>query len=117
MVDQKQSMNLKSGYNLEKRPSVSQTQSRIDFFNLLKKKTSTSTCTTLPEAESNPSSPQAIENGNEELQRLSDEKEAAFLRSVGWEENAVEDEALTEEEINTFLQELPTFNSSNLSFF
>ncbi|WCJ44578.1 hypothetical protein M5689_025237 [Euphorbia peplus] len=123
-------MNLISGYNVEKRPSVSQTQSRIDFFNLLKKKTSTSTSTTLPdsasavssprsekscevnkEAESNPSSPQAIKNGNEvtsnggRVEELLTDEEAAFLRSLGWEENAGEDEGLTEEEINTFLQE------------
>ncbi|KAA8536518.1 hypothetical protein F0562_028996 [Nyssa sinensis] len=32
----------------------------------------------------------------------SEEEEAAFLRSLGWEENAGEDEGLTEEEINAF---------------
>ncbi|XP_023920253.1 uncharacterized protein LOC112031778 isoform X2 [Quercus suber] len=31
-----------------------------------------------------------------------DEEEAAFLRSLGWEENAGEDEGLTEEEISAF---------------
>lgn len=34
-----------------------------------------------------------------------DEEEAAFLRSLGWEENAGEDEGLTEEEINAFYHE------------
>lgn len=34
-----------------------------------------------------------------------DEEEAAFLRSLGWEENAGEDEGLTEEEISTFYME------------
>lgn len=34
-----------------------------------------------------------------------DEEEAAFLRSLGWEENSGED-ALTEEEINAFYQEV-----------
>ncbi|XP_051139324.1 uncharacterized protein LOC127257078 [Andrographis paniculata] len=34
-----------------------------------------------------------------------DEEEAAFLRSLGWEENGGEDEGLTEEEINAFYQE------------
>ncbi|XP_061339522.1 uncharacterized protein LOC133286160 isoform X2 [Gastrolobium bilobum] len=34
-----------------------------------------------------------------------DEEEAAFLRSLGWEENSDEDEGLTEEEINAFYQE------------
>ncbi|CAM8942380.1 unnamed protein product [Rhodiola kirilowii] len=35
-----------------------------------------------------------------------EEEEAAFLRSLGWEENGSEDDALTEEEINTFYQEV-----------
>lgn len=35
-----------------------------------------------------------------------DEEEAAFLRSLGWEENSGEDEGLTEEEINAFYQEV-----------
>ncbi|KAL0369224.1 UNVERIFIED_CONTAM: hypothetical protein Scaly_1141300 [Sesamum calycinum] len=34
-----------------------------------------------------------------------DEEEAAFLRSLGWEENGGEDEGLTEEEINAFYKE------------
>ncbi|KAK9026443.1 hypothetical protein V6N11_039281 [Hibiscus sabdariffa] len=65
-----------AGFTLEKRPSLAQTRSRNDFFNLLKKKTSTK-----------------------------DEEEVAFLRSLGWEENSGEDEGLTEEEINAFYQE------------
>lgn len=36
----------------------------------------------------------------------SEEEEAAFLRSLGWEENDGEEEALTEEEINAFYQEM-----------
>eukprot|EP00252_Welwitschia_mirabilis_P005053 TRINITY_DN1546_c0_g1_i1.p1 TRINITY_DN1546_c0_g1~~TRINITY_DN1546_c0_g1_i1.p1 ORF type:complete len:639 (-),score=154.47 TRINITY_DN1546_c0_g1_i1:366-2282(-) len=35
----------------------------------------------------------------------SEEEEAAFLRSLGWEENAADGEELTEEEINAFYQE------------
>lgn len=35
----------------------------------------------------------------------SEEEEAAFLRSLGWEENAGGEEGLTEEEINSFYQE------------
>lgn len=35
----------------------------------------------------------------------SEEEEAAFLRSLGWEEDASGEEALTEEEINSFYQE------------
>uniref|UniRef100_A0A7N0TK75 Uncharacterized protein n=1 Tax=Kalanchoe fedtschenkoi TaxID=63787 RepID=A0A7N0TK75_KALFE len=38
---------------------------------------------------------------------IPDEEEAAFLRSLGWEENGSEDDGLTEEEINTFYQEYP----------
>ncbi|PHU19665.1 hypothetical protein BC332_10816 [Capsicum chinense] len=34
-----------------------------------------------------------------------EEEEAAFLRSLGWDENGGEDEGLTEEEINAFYQE------------
>lgn len=76
--------------------------------------------------------PQSLENGaelaingnahvHEDLSRISDndekdsslratlypdEEEAAFLRSLGWEENSDEDEGLTEEEINAFYQEV-----------
>lgn len=35
----------------------------------------------------------------------SEEEEAAFLRSLGWEENGGEDEGLTEEEINAFYRD------------
>lgn len=35
-----------------------------------------------------------------------DEEEAAFLRSLGWDENAGEDEGLTEEEISAFYEEV-----------
>ncbi|KAI0507545.1 hypothetical protein KFK09_013671 [Dendrobium nobile] len=58
----------------------------------------------------------SVENGNcsagggafEEPEKLApDEEEAAFLRSLGWEENAGE-EALTREEIESFLSEHKT---------
>ncbi|KAG8633042.1 hypothetical protein MANES_18G072900v8 [Manihot esculenta] len=125
-------LNLISGFNVEKKPSMSQTQSRNDFFNLLKKKTLTNSSAALPDSASAvscptsekscevskeivgaPTSPQVIKNGaeltsndcsREEVQRFSEE-EAAFLRSLGWEENSGEDEGLTEEEINSFYQE------------
>lgn len=42
-----------------------------------------------------------------------DEKEAEFLRSLGWEEdNGEEDEALTQEEINAFMEQVQTHNLS-----
>uniref|UniRef100_A0A7N0TK66 Uncharacterized protein n=1 Tax=Kalanchoe fedtschenkoi TaxID=63787 RepID=A0A7N0TK66_KALFE len=47
---------------------------------------------------------------------IPDEEEAAFLRSLGWEENCEEEEGLTEEEINSFLQEFKKLSPSlNLS--
>ncbi|XVF64654.1 hypothetical protein PTKIN_Ptkin09bG0185200 [Pterospermum kingtungense] len=141
------SLNPIAGFTVEKRPSLAQTQSRNDFFNLLKKKTSTNTSAGLSDLDSHIlSSPTeksevtkevdstsvtdhanengiiATSNGDtcQEAQRFSDdvennmsstamvypdEEEAAFLRSLGWEENSGEDEGLTEEEINAFYQE------------
>lgn len=143
-------LDLKSGSTLEKKPSLSQLQSRNDFFNLIKKKTPRTSSNVLPdsgtnissptteksgeissEMHSDPTSPHSIENGAEvtgnggscgEVQRFSDveekniwpteavypdEEEAAFLRSLGWEENCGE-EALTEEEISAFWKEVNT---------
>ncbi|ESW13104.1 hypothetical protein PHAVU_008G168200 [Phaseolus vulgaris] len=144
------SLDLKLGPTLDKKHSISQVQSRNDFFNLIKKKTLMNSSAVLPDSGpmvSSPmveksdevngeivhesSSPQSLGNGTEltsngnahahgEVQRLSDnedkesipcstiypdEEEAAFLRSLGWEENSDEDEGLTEEEINAFYQE------------
>lgn len=154
-----------SGFSAERRPSLSQTQSRNDFFNLLKKKTSMNTSglpadsgTDIPspagekhgevtkDVISAPSSPHVIENGaqvtinggtHKETQRFSGagektmsryaavdpDEEAAFLRSLGWEENSGEDEGLTEEEIKAFYQEfekrgmqlkLPQFHATSV---
>uniref|UniRef100_A0A2P2KHH6 Mediator of RNA polymerase II transcription subunit 1 isoform X2 n=1 Tax=Rhizophora mucronata TaxID=61149 RepID=A0A2P2KHH6_RHIMU len=123
------SLNLVPGFNLEKKPTLSQTQSRNDFFNLLKKKTSVNTSPVISDSASAVSSPtcekpcevykgdanapasQAIKNGAEvtingpnyeEFQRFSEE-EVVFLRSLGWDENSGEG-GLTEEEINAFYQ-------------
>ncbi|CAN0890147.1 hypothetical protein LINGRAHAP2_LOCUS16281 [Linum grandiflorum] len=122
------------GFSIEKKPSLSQTRSRNDFFNLLKKKTSGNASAAI--ANSAPGvSPTTGENLNaeskelvgdqerpqasadiaqltsngggdpcEQVQRFSEE-EAAFLRSLGWEETSGEDEGLTQEEINAFYQE------------
>jgi len=46
-----------------------------------------------------------------------DEEEAAFLRSLGWEENAGEDEGLTEEEISAFYIEVTALLEFSLSLF
>lgn len=142
-------LSLKPRSTAEKRSSLSQAQSRSDFFNLMRKKTSNSS-TALPDSgmassnsreqsclktkdeDSASLSPCVSENGSERtsngdpheaqnhVQRHNDveennspingsvypdEKEAAFLRSLGWDENAVEEEGLTEEEINAFYQE------------
>ncbi|KAK7373101.1 hypothetical protein VNO80_06498 [Phaseolus coccineus] len=150
---------LKLGSTLDKKHSISQVQSRNDFFNLIKKKTLMNASTVLPdsgpmvsspmmvksdevnrEIVSESGSPQSLGNGteltsngnahgHEEFQRLSDneekesipcatiypdEEEAAFLRSLGWEENADEDEGLTEEEINAFYQECKNLDPTTL---
>ncbi|KAK8291215.1 hypothetical protein V6Z12_D06G048000 [Gossypium hirsutum] len=140
-------LNPVAGFTVEKKPSLAQTQSRNDFFNLLKKKTSTKTSadhsdslphissTTTEKSEvtkevvTGSSAAHANENGtaatsngdtcqeakkfdNDGEKNMSsidmvypDEEEAAFLRSLGWEENSGDDEGLTEEEINAFYQE------------
>lgn len=147
-------LSLKPRSTAEKRSSLSQAQSRSDFFNLMRKKTSNSS-TVLPDSgmassnsreqsclktkdeDSASLSPCVSENGSERtsngdpheaqnhVQRHNDveennspingsvypdEKEAAFLRSLGWDENAVEEEGLTEEEINAFYQEVINSN-------
>lgn len=123
----------------EKRASLSQAQSRSDFFNLMRKKTSVNSSAVVSDSSpavlspsvknsfgmikeevgNDPVSPCVTENGckitsngdNHEKNLClngavyPDEEEAAFLRSLGWEENAGEDEGLTEEEINAFYQE------------
>lgn len=150
------SLDLKSGPTLEKRPSLSQLQSRNDFFNLIKKKTSTSSSAVLSDSCSSVKSPSigqsnnltreeigipasshgiengAVENrngdGSGEVQASCgsgeqtethvtaeslDEEEAAFLRSLGWDENCGEDEGLTEEEINSFYREVNKYFCSS----
>lgn len=42
----------------------------------------------------------------------SEEEEAAFLRSLGWEEDSGEDEGLTEEEINAFYRDVSKYINS-----
>ncbi|XP_022748570.1 mucin-17-like [Durio zibethinus] len=146
---------------IEKRPA-SQAQSRNDFFNLLKKKSTTNSASSVPDlgpALSPSISEQSDELGTEDSstsvtlqdggvssseisiadlptdnrseityngdtydgsQRCSSngdrhsshdaflypgEEEAAFLRSLGWEENTGDDGGLTEEEISAFFEE------------
>ena len=143
-------MSLNSVPTAEKRSSFSQAQSRHDFFNLMRKKTSVNSSAVLPdsgpvisssntesEVPSAPVNSHAIENGGkvtsnggdtceeaespagEKLMGTSasicpDEEEAAFLRSLGWEESAGDDEGLTEEEINAFYQEVTTLYAAVL---
>ncbi|KAI3464453.1 hypothetical protein Pfo_021116 [Paulownia fortunei] len=140
---------------VDKRSSQSLAQSRSEFFNLMRRKTSPSATTIhsdsslavlSPNAETSGEkckeghaaiSPCVLENGNqmicngdrydipEQIKTFSDvrdnslsgsvsiypdEEEAAFLRSLGWEENGGEDEGLTEEEINAFYQERANFS-------
>jgi hypothetical protein len=49
------------------------------------------------------------QHSNPDVPLYPDEEEAAFLRSLGWEENAGEDEGLTEEEISAFYVEVLLF--------
>ncbi|XP_057503361.1 uncharacterized protein LOC130786918 [Actinidia eriantha] len=131
-------LSLNSGSTVEKKSSLSQAKSRSDFFNLMRKKTSTNTSTVLPDPGVAVSAPTLEESGeivkgasapvsscvNENCSELTsngdihegeenfclngvvypDEEEVAFLRSLGWEENAGEDDGLTEEEINAFYE-------------
>ncbi|KAK8473924.1 hypothetical protein V6N11_009333 [Hibiscus sabdariffa] len=102
-------LNSVAGFTVEKRPSLAQTQSRNDFFNHLKKKTSAKTSACHSDSQSSTSEKSEV---TKEVVSASltvhanenDEEEAAFLRSLGWEENSGEDDGLTEEEINTFYQ-------------
>ncbi|OMO92072.1 hypothetical protein COLO4_17899 [Corchorus olitorius] len=144
---------------IEKRPTA-QAQSRNDFFNLLKKKSTTNSSSVPdPGHAMSPSVPDksdelsredtgtsdALQGGSVLLSESTgvlqtdnrsevthngdalagsqqcstngdmhsspdaflypDEKEAAFLRSLGWEENTGDDEGLTEEEISAFFEE------------
>ncbi|KAG2295566.1 hypothetical protein Bca52824_042235 [Brassica carinata] len=101
--------------------SVAQTQSRNAFYSALKKKTSTNISTSsciFPSVEeksdiskelvaSNPSSVHAAErDGGFEPADLPDEEEAEFLKSLGWDENNTEVEALTDEEIRAFYEQV-----------
>ncbi|KAK7282763.1 hypothetical protein RIF29_11798 [Crotalaria pallida] len=51
---------------------------------------------------------------NEENYAILDEEEAAFLRSMGWEEASGDDEGLTQEEINAFYQEYMKLGTTTL---
>ncbi|KAL1533686.1 hypothetical protein AAHA92_33539 [Salvia divinorum] len=142
-------LSLGSRSSVDKKSPQSLAQSRSEFFNLMRRKTSVHAPTILSDSSSDILSPTAettvenckeghasdtprvLENGNQMVcngdryditektgclpdvgdSSLSchgsiypDAEEAAFLRSLGWEENG-EDEGLTEEEINGFYQE------------
>ncbi|PPD93954.1 hypothetical protein GOBAR_DD09005 [Gossypium barbadense] len=126
-------LNPVAGFTVEKKPSLAQTQNWNDFFNLLKKKTSMNSAAEKSEVSkevvtasapacANENHIAATSNGGtrHDAKRFSDdgenymtstsmvypdEEEAAFLRSLGWEENSGEDEGLTKEIINAFYQE------------
>lgn len=149
-------LSLNSRPTAEKKFSLSQAQSRSDFFNLMRKKTLHDTSTisdsvsvisspcavkseeNSKEANSSPISPLVNENGSQmitdgdsccpgdQAQSFADagernlcingalypdEEEAAFLRSLGWEENG-EDVEITDEEIIAFYEEYQKFMPS-----
>uniref|UniRef100_M4C8X2 Uncharacterized protein n=1 Tax=Brassica campestris TaxID=3711 RepID=M4C8X2_BRACM len=107
----------------EKKLSLAQTQSRNAFFSTLKKKEtstniSTSSCTISKElVASDPSSVERDDMVMERVEKVServsvfestdlpDEEEAEFLKSLGWDENNTEVEALTDEEIRAFYEQ------------
>ncbi|KAM7250716.1 hypothetical protein ACFE04_022599 [Oxalis oulophora] len=119
-----------SGFSVDKKPTVLQTQkSRNDFFNLIKKKTSSSNASShsasvqmeksetatnkVVTGENSHTIENSVSNGDKfeggdksTIERAyPNEEEVAFLRSLGWDENSGEDEGLTEEEINAFRQQ------------
>lgn len=148
-------LNLNHKSIAEKKSALSQAQSRSDFFNLMRKKTSLNSSSNAPESgpaaeisscseksdenrkevDTTPMSPcvtefqQMLTNGDrhgthdktaqgfsdtEEKNMLNgevfpdeepDEEEAAFLRSLGWNENG-KDEIITQEEIAAFYDEV-----------
>lgn len=155
-------LSLGSRSSVDKKPSQSMAQSRSEFFNLMRRKTSvrapaihsnSSLDILSPSAEISvenckeghaAATPCVLENGNQMVYNgdgyditektgrhgclldvgdsslschgsiYPDEEEAAFLRSLGWEENGGEDEGLTEEEINAFYQEVSVRSFSQL---
>ncbi|OVA01544.1 hypothetical protein BVC80_1519g40 [Macleaya cordata] len=158
-AERKASLPLTHSSSMEKRPATSQAQSRNDFFDLMRKKTSTNpsagadpipiasessgeliavevvTATVRPQGRDSPSSDPSFlvcstENGvkaasdgddsgdsqrfpdNEDYSTPIDEEEVAFLRSLGWEENAGEEVAITEEEIDAFNKRYMEFRPS-----
>ncbi|KAJ9158649.1 hypothetical protein P3X46_024214 [Hevea brasiliensis] len=52
-------------------------------------------------------------DSNSDITPNPDEEEAAFLRSLGWDENAGEDEGLTEEEISAFYEKYMKLRASS----
>lgn len=138
----KASVNMTAGKTAEKKPSLVQTQSRNAFFSALKQKTSTNITSSSSANNSKdlvasdpPSAPAAarddimVEKVSEVAERHSrfetvarpDEKEAEFLKSLGWDENdSEEDEALrplTEEEIRAFNEQVKNTTTHFLTCF
>ncbi|GFY94742.1 hypothetical protein Acr_10g0001270 [Actinidia rufa] len=122
---------------LEKKPTP-QAQSRSDFFNLMRKKSMTSPSSSatasfagdqsivkmngtksngnafeMNQESLNDRHEESLNNGKDHSSSnailYSEEEEAAFLHSLGWEENAEEDEGLTEEEINSFYKDVDEY--------
>lgn len=133
---------LSPGSKDDKKSSLAQAQSRSDFFNLMRKKSMSTSAhaessnvvssvgeksAELENGTNSPMSPfknddevncngdactvsrglnETSENGfGHNAPVLQEEQETAFLRSLGWDENAGDDEGLTEEEINAFYEE------------
>ncbi|KAI3755244.1 hypothetical protein L1987_55040 [Smallanthus sonchifolius] len=108
-------------FTLEKRPSP-QAKSRNDFFNLMRKKSmaNNSPSPVSPDTRSTESANDTpCERGTQgyggvrsfdenKVVLYSEEEEARFLKSLGWEETT-EEEGLTEEEINSFYRDVSKY--------
>ncbi|CAI9287136.1 unnamed protein product [Lactuca saligna] len=116
---------------LEKRPS-SQAQSRNDFFNLMRKKSMSNNAPVTsdkvgvhdpvvegssgahePKVDLGCNGERCTENGKNNSSSdailYSEEEEARFLRSLGWEDTTEEEEGLTEEEISSFYRDVSKY--------
>ncbi|KAK1430241.1 hypothetical protein QVD17_12842 [Tagetes erecta] len=111
--------------SLEKKPSP-QAKSRNDFFNLMRKKSmaSNSSSPVSPDTRSTNVTPDASGTqlcGDNKVdlscnaKLYSEEEEARFLRSLGWEETT-EEEGLTEEEINSFYRDVSKYVNSKTAW-
>ncbi|XP_076919924.1 uncharacterized protein LOC143580861 [Bidens hawaiensis] len=108
----------RKAFTPEKRPP--QAKSRNDFFNLMRKKSmsnnsSSAESTKLVEGGTDVGGENITKNGKNDFILYSEEEEARFLRSLGWEETT-EEGGLTEEEIDSFYRDVSKYVNSRMDF-